>query len=353
MIRLQEALDNRFLNDGNTVQCPIVGCGGQQALKIGIEKMPAILVIETTATVNEGHTFPLSCIDDIERSLTVQGTKYALVQVILHNGSHYRGITVLDNQNVLYDGKLCDKFRSIGDTVKFASKEMDENYRVSCLWYRKVFNKKESPSNPLPVYPPFPEMTHQTHAMDYDIINENATCGMEKTQHGKGSTVDLTPKLEKRILKPRKRFSPPDQATPKPPKRRTKNKSKRVEKSPSVTGKRYHDPVGISIRQGKEFGPIPICPYCKNGIPQNRWRVINRVKRKGKGYDVKQIHIWCAKLALSDEEFELVMRLLKTSSDTEIKEHRSAWIQLMHQGMGKGAQMGATRRTSLEWFNDI
>ena len=26
MIRLQEALDNRFLNDGNTVQCPIVGC---------------------------------------------------------------------------------------------------------------------------------------------------------------------------------------------------------------------------------------------------------------------------------------------------------------------------------------
>jgi hypothetical protein len=88
-------------------------------------------------------------------------------------------------------------------------------------------------------------------------------------------------------------------------------------------------------------------------IAQNRWRVINRVKRKGKGYDVKQIHIWCAKLALSDEEFELLMRLLKTSSDAEIKEHRSAWIQLMHQGMGKGAEMGATRRTSLEWFNNI
>ena len=197
MIRLQEALDNRFLNDGNTVQCPIVGCGGQQALKIGIEKTPAILVIETTATVNERDTIPLSCIDDIERNLTVQGTKYALVQVILHNGSHYRGITVLDNQNVLYDGKFCDEFRSIGDTVKFSSKEMDKKYRVSCLWYRKVFNKKESPSYPLPVYPPFTEMTHPTHAMDYDIINENATCGMEKPQHGKGSTVDKTPKIKK------------------------------------------------------------------------------------------------------------------------------------------------------------
>ena len=58
-------------------------------------------------------------------------------------------------------------------------------------------------------------------------------------------------------------------------------------------------------------------------------------------------------LALSDEEFKLLMRLLKTSSDTEIKEHQSAWIQLMHQGMGKGAETGATRRTSLEWINDI
>jgi len=97
---------------------------------------------------------------------------------------------------------------------------------------------------------------------------------------------------------------------------------------------------------------LPICPYCKNSRPHNKWRVINRVKRKGKGYDVKQIHIYHAILALSDDEFELLMRLLKSSSDTEIKQHRSAWIQSMHQGMGKGAETGATRRTSLEWFND-
>ena len=81
--------------------------------------------------------------------------------------------------------------------------------------------------------------------------------------------------------------------------------------------KRYDDPVGISIRKGKEFEPIPRCQYCKNGIPHNRWRVINRVKRKGKGYDVKQIHIFHAKLALSEDEFQLLLRLLKSSSDTE------------------------------------
>ena len=114
--------------------------------------------------------------------------------------------------------------------------------------------------------------------------------------------------------------------------------------------KRYQDSVGISIRQGTESEPIPICQYCKNGIPHNRWRVINRVKREGKGYNVNQIHIFHAKLALSDDEFQLLLILLKSSSDTEIKQIRSAWIQSMHQGMGKGAETGSTRRSSREWF---
>ncbi len=114
--------------------------------------------------------------------------------------------------------------------------------------------------------------------MEDDIINENATCGTEKPQHRKGATVDETP----------------------------------------VTAKCYHDQVGISIRKGKELEPIPGCQYCKNGIPHNRWRIINRVKRKGKIYNVKQIHIFHAKLALSDDEFQLLLRLLKSSSDTEI-----------------------------------
>jgi hypothetical protein len=114
--------------------------------------------------------------------------------------------------------------------------------------------------------------------------------------------------------------------------------------------KRYHDPVGISIRKGKEFEPKPRCQYFKNGIPHNRWRVINRVQREGKGYNVNQIHIFHAKLALSDDEFQLLLRLLKSSSDTEIKQLQSAWIQSMHQGMGKGAETGATTRSSHEWF---
>ncbi len=41
------------------------------------------------------------------------------------------------------------------------------------------------------------------------------------------------------------------------------------------------DPVGISIRKGRELEPKPRCQYCNNSIPNNRWRVINRVERKG------------------------------------------------------------------------
>ena len=112
-----------------------------------------------------------------------------------------------------------------------------------------------------------------------------------------------------------------------------------------------HDPVGISVRKGKEMElRIPCCQYCKNGIPHNRWRVLNKVERKRGGYNVMHIHIWCAKLALSDDEFMLLLGWLKSSRNTEIKYNRSAWIQSMHQGMGKGAETEATRMSSLEWF---
>jgi len=99
--------------------------------------------------------------------------------------------------------------------------------------------------------------------------------------------------------------------------------------------------------------PTPRCQYCKNGIPHNRWCVINRVKREGKGYNVNQIHIFHAKLALADNEFQLLLILLKSSSDTDIKQLRSVWIQSMHQEMEKGAETGSTRRSSREWFKSV
>ena len=61
-MRLQEALNDIFLKAGNTVQCSIEGCGGLQALKIVVEKMPPILVIEPAD--DEKHSMTLCCISD-------------------------------------------------------------------------------------------------------------------------------------------------------------------------------------------------------------------------------------------------------------------------------------------------
>jgi hypothetical protein len=111
--------------------------------------MPAILVIDPA--VDEEHAMSICCISDIESNLIIQGTPYVLVQVILHNGSHFHGITVLNHQNVLYDSRLHNKLKSISETETFASAEIDGNYRVSCLCYRKVLKRIGLSSSSFPM----------------------------------------------------------------------------------------------------------------------------------------------------------------------------------------------------------
>jgi hypothetical protein len=110
--------------------------------------------------------------------------------------------------------------------------------------------------------------------------------------------------------------------TPGPPKSR-KKKTKRKQQLPSkkaVNTKCTTDQVGISIRKEKNYGPPPRCPYCNESVPQNKWRVINRVKRNGNRYDVKQIHIFHAKLVLLKDEFQQLLTELRSYDDAEIVE---------------------------------
>ena len=115
---------------------------------------------------------------------------------------------------------------------------------------------------------------------------------------------------------------------------------------------RSQDTVGISVRkQGEQTsGTIVRCHHCKQIIPPNRWRVINKVKRgPGKGYIVREMHLFHAKMALSQDEYDSLLKWLKSSTDVDITAKRSAWIQAMNQGIGK--KTGTKRRSSLEWFN--
>ncbi len=155
------------------------------------------------------------------------------MQVILHNGSHYRGITVVNNQNVLYDGKINNEFKSIADTEKFASEETGGNYSLPCLLYIKVLNGKGPSSYSLPVFPTFMVLPPPTHGTKHDKIHEEATCETKKTDHSKGGTIESDelnvdeeascktkiPSNQKRARKPKQIYTPPSQSTPKPPKR--------------------------------------------------------------------------------------------------------------------------------------
>jgi len=180
-----------------------------------------------------------------------------LVQVILHNGSHFHGITVLNNQNVLYDGRLHNSLKPISETETFASAEIDGNYRVSCLWYRKVLKRIGSSSSFFPMLQST-GASASTHEVEpsmneeskLDSINKEPAPG--KAVNNQSISRAITPRHSKRVSKLKKRYSP-DQLTPKPPKhRKKKTKTKhRLPTKKQVISKHYHDPIGISIRKGK------------------------------------------------------------------------------------------------------
>ncbi len=77
---------------------------------------------------------------------------------------------------------------------------MDESYRVSCLWYRKVLNKYvlPLPQCSLPVYPPFVERSPEhNHSMEDDkILNEEKEYGARiqlvyQSERGKALALGL------------------------------------------------------------------------------------------------------------------------------------------------------------------
>jgi hypothetical protein len=57
-----------------------------------------------------------------------------LVYVILNSSCHFRGVAVINNQNVLYNGML-KKMRYIDGSEFFVK---DDNHSVGSLWYRKI-----------------------------------------------------------------------------------------------------------------------------------------------------------------------------------------------------------------------
>jgi hypothetical protein len=118
----------------------------------------------------------------------------------------------------------------IAETEIFASEEIDGNYRVSCLWYRKVYKRIGLLPSSFPMLLQF-RASSFTHAVEpsineesmLDLINEEAA----GETANKKTRLRIKPQHSKRVIKAKQRYSPPDQSTPKPSKRRKKqNKDK-------------------------------------------------------------------------------------------------------------------------------
>ncbi len=78
--------------------------------------------------------------------------------------------------------------------------------------------------------------------------------------------------------------------------------------------KHDHDPVGISIRKGKELEPIPRCQYCKNG--NNRFILTDKQESRGRnvGRSIHQNCYICCKYLTPMGETEYIQTTFQCSS---------------------------------------
>ena len=102
----------------------------------------------------------------------------------------------------------------------------------------------------------------------------------------------------------------------------------RIQRMLSNVSKNIKRAGAVREKQGGQIsGTIVRCLPCKQVISPNRWCVINKVKKgTGKGYIVWEMHIFHAKVALSQDEHDSLLKWLKSSTDVNIKTKRSAWI---------------------------
>ena len=71
-------------------------------------------------------------LDQLQHSLKVNDTTYVLAQIILYNGSHFQGITVVMGKYLFYDGLVR------GNRLQWvpSNYEWGQRYQPHCVWYK-------------------------------------------------------------------------------------------------------------------------------------------------------------------------------------------------------------------------
>ena len=282
------------------------------------EPMPPLLMIEqmtnSGATSQGAERSALTSINKIEQQLKINDTNYVLVEVILCDGGHFRGITNIHGKYLLYDGMFSsNRLRWTQPHSKFSSG--NDDYYVTCLWYRKCHNRKDDDEQ-------------------QKVIDGNSDCtepteeqNNETTSPGKStpsSDDDIQKQVIANALKSMNEFE--NTYTQK-----TKsNGGKPVRKKPM----KVRSPMGLSINPVLGKGKQPICKYCYGKISRGEWHTIKRTKHPDITKNWGQLahyHFGCFQHLSHKEQDQLVAILkrspeidedLKKQIDDDVKCHR-------------------------------
>ena len=116
-------------------------CKGTRLVQNVSLEQPGLLQIVAKVRTNQRNVpmieiSTLTSIDMIEHKLIINGESYNLVQVNLCNGSHFRGITLIDGDYLMYDGLGVDDIpNSPLLQWVFSSFKFPQGYYVASLWY--------------------------------------------------------------------------------------------------------------------------------------------------------------------------------------------------------------------------
>ena len=117
-------------------------CKGVRKKRRDIESLPPVVMIQVGEF--DYNNCKVACMNDIEHRLLIQGKYYILVQVNLHGGHHFRGITAVESgRYIMYDGmasfgkgKRRVKYIN-GKTLFNTGSGRGNEYYVASLWYKK------------------------------------------------------------------------------------------------------------------------------------------------------------------------------------------------------------------------
>ena len=175
-------------------------------------------------------------LDQLQHSLKVNDTTYVLAQVILYNGSHFQGITVVMGKYLFYDGLVqANGLQWVPSNYKWG-----QRYQPHCIWYKH--------SN---------FIEHDTEEDSIKEAEENNSSNIKSKQGKKKSATE-------RALAEYESMKGDDDI-------QSVERVKGKKESPRRNRKSSTSPMGISVKQVAARSNMPNCQYCRQNIARGKW----------------------------------------------------------------------------------